>query len=434
MKSFWPLLAAGALCAALANAQPPARPRYSVRDLGTFGGPGTNSSGYDMNNAGWVAGSGNLVPGGPQHAFLWYGAGPLKDLSTLGGLNSGAGGPNAFGEVAIGSETPTKDPNGEDFCGYGTNLQCLGAIWRDGRLTALRNLPGGNNANAFGLNNYGQIVGFAENGVRDATCSIPRIVGSAGGALITPSQVLRFKPVIWGPLGAVRELPLPKGDTVGFAFGINNSGQAVGTSGVCSKTSLPPLSPDGQHAVLWDWDGSPTILGDLGGPGDHVATAINDRGDVVGNSDHPDGTIHPFVWTRHAGTRDLGAFPGAFATVAPCCDTINNRGDVAGFYFDATGPHAFVWQDGVLTDLNTVIPSDSPLHLLFAETINDSGEIAGAGVTSSGEMHAFLATPRRGEDGRERDGKAPVFLPEHLREQLRHRLNSGRFLARLMWP
>ena len=53
MKSFWPLLAAGALCAALANAQPPARPRYSVRDLGTFGGPGTNSSGYDMNNAGW---------------------------------------------------------------------------------------------------------------------------------------------------------------------------------------------------------------------------------------------------------------------------------------------------------------------------------------------------------------------------------------------
>ena len=54
MKSFWPLLAAGALCAALANAQPPARPRYSVRDLGTFGGPG--SLAYGLNDRGQVVG------------------------------------------------------------------------------------------------------------------------------------------------------------------------------------------------------------------------------------------------------------------------------------------------------------------------------------------------------------------------------------------
>ena len=51
--------------------------RYHVIDLGTLGGPGTNSSAYDMNNAGWVAGSGNLAPGGPQHAFVWFGRGPL---------------------------------------------------------------------------------------------------------------------------------------------------------------------------------------------------------------------------------------------------------------------------------------------------------------------------------------------------------------------
>jgi hypothetical protein len=36
-------------------------------------GEGTNSSAFDMNNAGWVAGSSNLTLGGPQHAFLWYG-------------------------------------------------------------------------------------------------------------------------------------------------------------------------------------------------------------------------------------------------------------------------------------------------------------------------------------------------------------------------
>jgi len=79
--------------------------RYSVIDLGTFGGPGTNSSAYDMNNAGWVAGSANLTAGGPQHAFLWYGSGPLLDLGTLGGPNSEAGGPNLRGEGAILAET-----------------------------------------------------------------------------------------------------------------------------------------------------------------------------------------------------------------------------------------------------------------------------------------------------------------------------------------
>jgi hypothetical protein len=83
---------------------------------------------------GWVGGSSNLTPGGPQHAFLWYGGGPLQGHGTLGGPNSGADGPNWFGEAPIISEIAQKDPDGEDFCGYGTHLQCRGAIWRFGRL------------------------------------------------------------------------------------------------------------------------------------------------------------------------------------------------------------------------------------------------------------------------------------------------------------
>src|ERR1039458_453274 len=59
-------------------------PHYTVTDLGTLAA-GNNSSAFDMNNVGWVAGSSNLVVGGPQHAFAWYGYGPLKDLGTLGG-------------------------------------------------------------------------------------------------------------------------------------------------------------------------------------------------------------------------------------------------------------------------------------------------------------------------------------------------------------
>src|SRR5262245_44983668 len=147
------------------QAQGPKPARYAVTDLGTLGGAGTNSTGYDMNNAGWVAGSGNLTLGGPQQAFLWYGRGPLVDLGTLGGPNSEASGPNTSGEAAILSETDKTDPNGEDFCGFGNHLQCLAAVSRNRQLTALPTLPGGHNAQAYGLNNRGQVVGFSENAV-----------------------------------------------------------------------------------------------------------------------------------------------------------------------------------------------------------------------------------------------------------------------------
>jgi probable HAF family extracellular repeat protein len=355
--------------------------RYAVIDLGTLGGPGTNSSAFDMNNAGWVAGSGNLTPDGPQHAFLWFRRGPLIDLGTLGGPNSEAGGPNARGEAAILSETGKMDPHGEDFCGFGTHRQCLAAVWRDGTLTPLPTLPGGHNAQAYGINNLGQVIGFSENGVEDASC-----------ATLMPFQVFRYRAVVWEPDGTVRKLRRLPGDTVGFAFGINDHGQAVGTSGSCANTSLPPLSPNGAHAVLWERDGRAVDLGTLGGAS-NIATSVNNRGDVVGTSQADDGTIHAFVWTKTTGMRDLGTFPGAVATVAPCCDTINNSRQVVGFWFDATGaPHPFLWQHGTMTDLNELISKDSPWHLLFAQAINDAGEIVGQGVIG-GESHAFLAIP-----------------------------------------
>ena len=77
---------------------------YTVTDLGTLPG-GTFSYAFDMNNAGWVAGTSNLAPGGVnQHAVLWYG-GQVTDLGTLGGPNSGPGGPNASLEAVISSDT-----------------------------------------------------------------------------------------------------------------------------------------------------------------------------------------------------------------------------------------------------------------------------------------------------------------------------------------
>ena len=93
----------------------------TVTDLGVLG-KGNNATSNDMNSIGWVAGQSNLVPNGPQHSFLWYGAGPLVDIGTLGGPNSGADGPNLYGEAAVGSEIAVKDPDNEDFCAFGTHL------------------------------------------------------------------------------------------------------------------------------------------------------------------------------------------------------------------------------------------------------------------------------------------------------------------------
>ena len=166
-----------------------------------------------------------------QTAFLWFN-GKMKNLGTLDGskcpqCSSEAGGPNSENVSALISETALTDPNGEDFCGFGTHLQCRAAIWKEGVMTALRNLPGGHNSQAYSINARGQVVGFAENGIFDSTC-------------IVPSQVMRYEATLWEPDGYVRELaPLP-GDTVSFAFSINNEGEVVGVSGRCSNVSLPP--------------------------------------------------------------------------------------------------------------------------------------------------------------------------------------------------
>ena len=437
MKTIMTLIATGNLIAGLGVAQQ--QPRYKVIDLGTLGGP--YSIGFGINNAGEVTGQAATsaqTDGFAATAFLWSRQKGIKDLGVLGPpffpacptCNSAAAAVGAFGEVAIGSEISTVDPNGEDVGQFDppnpTHRITRGAIWRNGLMRVLPNLPGGNNANTFWMNSLGQVSGFAENGTFDSSCS-----------QATPFQVQRFQPVIWGPNGGIQRVLSPlvsKGDTVAYAFTINDLGQTVGNSGLCSTMGLPPFAINGStasHAVLWERDGSVHDLGSLGGAL-NGASSINNRGEVVGAAQSPkDGTTHAFLWTRQTGMLDYGAFPGAVATIVGCCHTNNDRGEIVAFSVEPDNPYfgrALLWQGTEPKDLNDFLSDPGPfVHLTGAFSINDFGEIACQGVTGAGEIHACLAVPTHGaKDDDQASSAKPklqtVPLTDDARERLRRQL------------
>jgi len=254
-------------------------------------------------------------------------------------------------------------------------------LWQEGRMVALPTL-GGPNGMANQINDAGEVVGSAENTKPDYSCPLP--------------QVLEFKPVVWNH-GRIQKLQTVAGDSDGIAFAVNRHGQVVGGSGLCSVftiTTLTNLFP--LHALLWE-KSSVTDLGSLGGSGyggGNLAIGVNDLGQVVGNSDLPGDTAnHAFLWSKGKGMKDLGALQGDAISAA---FSINNSGRVVGISLDANfNPRAFVWQKGVMTDLNTLIPTSSTLYLLITCFINPEGQIVGFGVdTLTGETHGYIATPK----------------------------------------
>jgi probable HAF family extracellular repeat protein len=287
------------------------------------------------------------------------------------------------------SQTAMKEPLGERwscsafFTGPdNVGFTCLGFVWENGVMRALPTL-GGNNGFAAGANSRGQVVGWAENTVRDLTCVAP--------------QVLQFRAVVWNLEKdhiEIEELPLLPDDTSSAATAINNRGQVVGISGTCDQAIGRHTA---RHAVLWD-KGMVIDLGNLGAPHWVTPTAINEQGDVVGFASQrgadPNALLfHAFLWTKHDGIRNLGALPGDVASQA---FGINEQGQVVGVSSGPGGVRAFLWENGVMKDLNTLKAPGYTSQLEVAGDINDVGEITGRALDSSaGVRSAFLAIPRR---------------------------------------
>ena len=53
----------------------------------------------------------------------------------------------------------------------------------------------------------------------------------------------------------------------------------------------------------------------------------------------------------------------------------------------------FIWQDGVMRNLNDLITPDAGLWIKRAEAINQMGQIIGRAIDDSGDLVAFVLTP-----------------------------------------
>jgi probable HAF family extracellular repeat protein len=315
---------------------------YSVIDLGTLGGTRSTVSGINSHD---VAIGDSYLPGNEvRHAFS-YSGGVMTDLgapTTCGSFSfSSAGGINnaekITGEACESGRTQVfVDQNGV--------MEMLG-IFGSGQA----------------INNAGHVVGAV-----DTTPTGPQHAFLYSG-------------------GVTHDLGVPAGYTDSRALGVNDRDQVVG---VASDNS----GGNGDHGFLYS-KGVMTVVTPTTGR----ALAINDKGQVVGDYADPSGLMHGFIYQdgviRDIGTLNLGGDNRSHAL------SINNKGQIVGSS-DSFPPgdipivHAFIFENGVMTDLNSLIPADSGWILGEATAINDKGSIVGTGTIGQ-QSHAFMLVRKK---------------------------------------
>ena len=372
-----------------------AQASYTLVDLGVVGPAGGPNH---ITNNGISVGS---VQGsdGNDHAVIYFNQ-HIIDISKpgLGGANSVAFGNNLLSEVVGGANIAAVDPKAEDFCGFQSlgimtaTASCRPFLWWNGQMTALPTLDNnrGNNGVAAAINDLGEVAGTAEN-------TTPGCPAQNPAAYL--NQYYQYKPVLWRG-HAIEELGTVGGDPVGTALSINNQGESAGLTGTCGAFNLVlgyymnPL-----HAVLWEKDGTPVDLGSLGGDANsalgNAAKAINSFGHVVGYSSlTDDATINAFLWTKGAGK--MMALPPIQGVANSIAIALNDSDVVVGSSIDSTLTNltATIWKHGMPTDLNTLIPANASLHLIFGCSITSRGVILGLATDLTGAVyHGYELIP-----------------------------------------
>jgi probable HAF family extracellular repeat protein len=321
--------------------------------------------------------------------------------------------------LTISSEGLGLSSKGGDTAGYGfqeytdqfgnlLEAYIEGTTWTQSSSAPSFWLPLGSESVLHGINSSGDAVGVR--GFDNSPTQVPILVRGGGVTDLTPaipagSLALDIndggRGCGWGwndPRAFVFDAPsktlvtwinpLPGNASCG-AHAINDQGDVAGASGSQAAGGGSP----GTHGFLFD--GVTKATKDLG-PVVFVAGLNNAR--VVCGS-----IGLPFPQSFGAAICDTTQPSPAFTAIAPPAgfigshaNDINDWGDVVGTCwtqstYDTDQQCAYIYHNGVSTDLNTLVTVPG-WHLTFAERINNDGYIVGTG-TMNGEKTAFLLVP-----------------------------------------
>lgn len=322
-----------------------AAPQFAYEDISPIG-VGSHVSPTAMNKKAQVVGT-SQTGVGESGGFVTGAAGQgSKGVGTLGGPRTTAFGINDFGLIV-----------GSSYLA-GNVLRHAYVTRPDGNLKDLGTL-GGNSSFAWGINNVGEVVGSSRSDDVDLT----------------------YKPFITLPGGdELRPIVLPTGMIGGEALNINERGLVVGYL-EAKDSSLSPFVTTA-HGI------QARSLGTFGGRRG-AAQGINRQGQVVGYAtDSAEDEFGFITGPNGRGMRKVRSLDNRFSSLA----AINSHGTAIGQDFLYLKPSRAVMTlpgqlDLIVLDSLVSVPGG----LQDAVSINDAGQITALGNNG----HIYLLTPKK---------------------------------------